>query len=59
MLDVPDDPVAQDTLRRMLPLLRMYDGMIEVLMDMAVRTQGGNYYNIVPSKVLDPTKSHT
>ncbi|KAK0727770.1 hypothetical protein B0T26DRAFT_748074 [Lasiosphaeria miniovina] len=53
MLDVPDDGATQATLRRVLAQLRTYEGMMEMLMAMAVPTQGGEYYNIVPTRVLD------
>lgn len=57
MLDVPGDPGTEATLRRMLPMLKTYDGMMDLLMSMAVRTQGGDYHNIVPWNVLNPSKS--
>jgi hypothetical protein len=41
LLDMPGDPMTEATLRRMLPMLKTYDGMMDVLRDMAVRTQGG------------------
>ena len=48
MLDVPGDPGTEVTLRRMLLMLKTYDRMMDLLKSMVVRTQGGDYHNIVP-----------
>ncbi|KAK0643856.1 peptidase S8/S53 domain-containing protein [Cercophora newfieldiana] len=56
MLDT-GDPATKSTLKRLLPMLKTYDGMMDVLRKMAVRTQGGDYHNIIPWRVLTPSKS--
>ena len=52
MIEVPDDPVTQATLHDVLPLLKRYAGMNELLMGKAVAT--GDFHNIVPMGMLNP-----
>lgn len=52
MIEVPDDPVTQATLRDVLPHLQRQAGLSELLMRQAAAT--GDFRNIVPMDLLNP-----
>ncbi|KAK4236094.1 peptidase S8/S53 domain-containing protein [Achaetomium macrosporum] len=52
MIEVPDDPVTQATLRDVLPHLKRQAGLTELLMRQAAET--GDFHNIVPTNLLNP-----